>query len=166
MSMADNTQKRTDFLADSFTPKSKDPEGDPLAELARLIGQSDPFVEQGRKPLDSVRASDRPAPGAPAARGAPAPGSAPAPEWLARPAARDDDAQGGDYGQHDPYPPADDRTAHAEESYAPQPGQGAGHGYRPLASVFAADGARSQRHQPAGHEGDAHYDPQYQDGYE
>ena len=48
MSMADDTRKRPEFLTDSHPPKAKDPASDPLAELARLIGQSDPFAEQSR----------------------------------------------------------------------------------------------------------------------
>src|SRR4051794_29762837 len=70
MSMAEDTRKRPDF-SDQSNPA---PASDPLAELARLIGQSDPFTDlskrAGRKPLDSVKNDDRPAP-----------------EWLARPAA-------------------------------------------------------------------------------
>src|SRR2546421_537887 len=70
MSMAEDTRKRPDF---SDHPSNPAPAGDPLAELARLIGQSDPFTDlskrAARKPLDSVRNDDRPAP-----------------EWLARPA--------------------------------------------------------------------------------
>ena len=71
MSMAEDTRKRPDF---SDHPTDAAPAGDPLAELARLIGQSDPFTDlskrAARKPLDSVKNDDRPAP-----------------EWLARPAA-------------------------------------------------------------------------------
>src|ERR1041384_1433725 len=70
MSMAEDTRKRPDFS----DPSNPAPASDPLAELARLIGQSDPFTDlskrAGRKPLDSVQNDDRPAP-----------------EWLARPAA-------------------------------------------------------------------------------
>src|SRR5881227_1421813 len=69
MSMAEDTRKRTDFSDHSSNPA---PASDPLAELARLIGQSDPFTDlsqrAARKPLDSVKNDDRPAP-----------------EWLARP---------------------------------------------------------------------------------
>ena len=69
MSMAEDTRKRPDF-SDQSNPASGN---DPLAELARLIGQSDPFNDLSkrapRKPFDSVRNDDRPAP-----------------EWLARPA--------------------------------------------------------------------------------
>ncbi len=75
MSMADN-RRRPDYSAEyssePYESKPKDA-ADPLAELARLIGQSDPFADAGRpgarKPLDGFGAADRPAP-----------------EWLARPA--------------------------------------------------------------------------------
>ena len=76
MSMA---EKRSDY-SDEYQPKSKEA-GDPLAELARLIGQNDPFNDVGRpaarKPLDGTHADNRSAP-----------------EWLARPAPADD------YDQH------------------------------------------------------------------
>jgi len=68
MSMADNTRKRPDFSDDS-SDAPRETGNDPLAELARLIGQSDPFTDlTKRKPFDAVRKDDRPAP-----------------EWLARP---------------------------------------------------------------------------------
>jgi hypothetical protein len=152
MSMADNTRKQPDFLTDSLTPKPKDPAGDPLAELARLIGQSDPFAEQVRKPADALRAS--PAPGS----AGPAPGGAgPAPEWLARPApVQDRDEQ--DYAarpaSHSDYPPddyADDRAN--EEPYAPAPSPS----YRPLASLFASEGRPEET--AAAHEPAAHHQP-------
>src|SRR5690349_16302582 len=76
MSMA---EKRSDY-SDEDQPKSKEA-SDPLAELARLIGQNDPFNDIGRpgarKPLDGGHADSRSAP-----------------EWLARPAPADD------YDQH------------------------------------------------------------------
>ena len=76
MSMA---EKRSEY-SDEQQPKSKDA-GDPLAELARLIGQNDPFNDAGRpgarKPLDGMHADGRSAP-----------------EWLARPTPADD------YDQH------------------------------------------------------------------
>ena len=76
MSMA---EKRSDY-SDEDQPKSKEA-SDPLAELARLIGQNDPFNDIGRpgarKPPDGGHADSRSAP-----------------EWLARPAPADD------YDQH------------------------------------------------------------------
>ena len=76
MSMA---EKRSDY-SDEDQPRSKEA-SDPLAELARLIGQNDPFHDVGRpgarKPLDGSHADSRSAP-----------------EWLARPAPADE------YDQH------------------------------------------------------------------
>jgi hypothetical protein len=73
MSMAEDTRKRPDFSSDNSSQPSRDSANDPLAELARLIGQNDPFNDVGkrsvRKPLESVKNENRPAP-----------------EWLARPA--------------------------------------------------------------------------------
>jgi len=105
--MAEDTRKRPDFSSDYSSTPAK-PGGDPLAELARLIGQSDPFTDlkgggTARAPLDNLRAGDRPAP-----------------EWLARPAPPAD--------QHDDRPaddPHDDHHAasyetHDDRGYAPQ----------------------------------------------
>lgn len=118
MSMA---EKRSDYSDENYQPSSKEA-GDPLAELARLIGQSDPFNDGARtavrKPADILRSGDRPAP-----------------EWLARPAAPTEsdydqqhaprDAYRGDasYQQHDDDQPEaaahDDRDAHVgAERYA------------------------------------------------
>src|SRR4051794_1791863 len=109
MSMAEDTRKRPDFSDDYASDAPRAPGADPLAELARLIGQSDPFTDlTKRKPFDAVRKEDRPAP-----------------EWLARPAAPqhdDHDAQPShqayaqpDYqAQHDPH--GADSDAHAQAS--------------------------------------------------
>ena len=119
MSMADNTRKRPDFSSDYSSDAPREPGSDPLAELARLIGQSDPFTDlTKRKPFDAVKQSDRPAP-----------------EWLARPAAAAHDdydpqpaphqayAQPGYRPQHDPHPEADyaaDSDPHADTSEYPE----------------------------------------------
>jgi hypothetical protein len=54
--MAEDTRNRPDLNDQSSNAA---PASDPLAELARLIGQSDPFTDLSkravRKPLDSVR---------------------------------------------------------------------------------------------------------------
>src|SRR4029077_13612189 len=75
MSMAEDTRNRPDLNDQSSNAA---PARDPLAELARLIGQSDPFTDlskrAARKPFDSVKTTDRPAP-----------------EWLARLASRESD---------------------------------------------------------------------------
>lgn len=88
MSMAEDTRKRPDFSSDYPSNTPRESGSDPLAELARLIGQNDPFNDIGRrnaarKPFDSFKADDRPAP-----------------EWLARPASshdRDDDSADGQH---------------------------------------------------------------------
>jgi len=106
MSMA---EKRSDY-SDEDQPKSNST-SDPLAELARLIGQNDPFNDVGRpgarKPLDGTHADNRSAP-----------------EWLARPAPADDydehpaprDAYRADprYHQQDDHP--DHTAAHDDRS--------------------------------------------------
>jgi hypothetical protein len=82
---------------------------DPLAELARLIGQTDPFAEFGR---DNAR------------RGAPPPAAEPGAEWAAPPAAPDAQppapeypaAQAGGY-EADPYHPSNGALASEEEDF-------------------------------------------------
>jgi hypothetical protein len=93
MSMAEDTRNRPDFSTDD---SAGSPRGsDPLAELARLIGQTDPFNDLSRrnlnKPLDGMKNGDRPAP-----------------EWLARPAAPELE----DYDA-----PPDQHRAYAEPNY-------------------------------------------------
>jgi hypothetical protein len=157
MSMADNSRKRPEFLTDSFTPKAKDPASDPLAELARLIGQSDPFAEQPRKPVDTLRAGERPA----------------APEWLARPAAAPDHdeqdypAPHGDYAPREDY--HDDSAGHGAEAYEPAPSPEPTQAYRPLANVFAPEGrpegrpeGQAERYQAAAPEPQDEYEGQYE----
>src|SRR5262245_32430856 len=89
MSMADNRRNRPEYSDDdAHAPKPNAP-SDPLAELARLIGQSDPFTDAARNARaapDRFRAGDRPAPdlrATPDSRAAPDPREAP--EWLSRP---------------------------------------------------------------------------------
>jgi len=111
MSMA---EKRSDY-SDEDQLRSKEA-SDPLAELARLIGQNDPFTDVGRpgarKPLDSSHADNRSAP-----------------EWLARPAPADDydqqpaprDAYRADpryhqQDEHQQYAAHDDRYAQEHEA--------------------------------------------------
>jgi hypothetical protein len=124
--MADNRRNRPGYSDDdAHTPKPNEP-SDPLAELARLIGQSDPFTDTARSARtgpDRFRAGDRPAPDLRAT-----PDSRAAPEWLSRPSstpARDpydpppapryaDDAR----YQDDPH---DDSAAHQDDGYADYP---------------------------------------------
>ncbi len=77
MSMAEDTRKRPDFSSEIPSNPPSESANDPLAELARLIGQSDPFTDVkragARKPSDFST------------------GDRPAPEWLARPASAEPD---------------------------------------------------------------------------
>jgi sporulation related protein len=105
MSMAEDTRKRPEFSSDYSSP-AREPANDPLAELARLIGQSDPFSDikprgTARNPLDTMRAGERPAPDERRS----------APEWLARPAPAAD--QHDDHYAEDPH---DDYGADAHET--------------------------------------------------
>jgi hypothetical protein len=151
MSTADNARKRPDFLDNAFTPKPKDPANDPLAELARLIGQADPFAEQPapRKPAPSLRADDRPAP-----------------EWLSRPApAQDYDDNNYRPAPRDTYGRDDyQQGQYAEEpaAYDPQPAHS-----RPFPSLFPGAG-REPTQDGAGqgaYAQDGRYDD-YQSGYQ
>src|SRR3954466_14230462 len=99
MSMAEDTRKRPDF-SDDHSPNAPR-ESAPLAELARLIGQSDPFTDLSkrnpRKPFEAVRADDRPAP-----------------EWLGHPAPPAHDDYDADPAPHQAYVPPDYRGGHDE----------------------------------------------------
>src|SRR4051812_25473733 len=131
MSMADNRRNHPDFSEDEFAPNSRE-SADPLAELARLIGQNDPFADPGRqtarKPLDTVKADDRPAP-----------------EWLSRPVSAADE------GEYDPAPAprAESPTRYRDEYRAELAA------YRP--SSFAPAQAAADAHDP--HEEPAHDEP-------
>jgi len=115
--MAEDTRNRPDLNDQSSNAA---PASDPLAELARLIGQSDPFTDlskgAARKPLDSVKMTDRPAP-----------------EWLARPASPEPDYD-------EPHAPQSYRAEHDDE---PAPHQD----YRPhVAPGGFADEPRYAQH--------------------
>lgn len=101
MSMAEDTRKRPDFSSDYSSDTPRESGSDPLAELARLIGQSDPFTDLAksnpRKPFEAVRNDDRPAP-----------------EWLARPATPEHDDYDTQPAPHQTYAQP---TAH--QSYVP-----------------------------------------------
>jgi hypothetical protein len=90
--MADNQTQRP-YRSNQMPPRASasasSSTNDPLAELARLIGQADPFGEFGRD--DAHRA-------------APPPPAEPAMDWPAQPAA--------------PVPAAEPHRAHADPSYA------------------------------------------------
>jgi hypothetical protein len=108
--MAEDTRKRPDFSGDQSSSAPRESGGDPLAELARLIGQNDPFNDLSKRSVrkpDSLKDEDRPAP-----------------EWLARPAAPDHDeydAQPAHQGYAQPgYPAAhDEPPAPVAASYRP-----------------------------------------------
>jgi hypothetical protein len=112
MSMAEDTRKRPDFSSDDSSSAPRESGGDPLAELARLIGQSDPFNDLSKRSVrkpDSLKNDDRPAP-----------------EWLARPAAPD----------HDEYDAQPVHQAYAQPSYRvehDEPPAPVAAGYRPPA---------------------------------
>lgn len=101
MSMAEDTRKRSDFSSDQSFDSPREPGSDPLAELARLIGQSDPFTDIAKhaphKPLDALKSSDRPAP-----------------EWLARPATPEHDEYEAPPAPHQAYAQPAHREAQPE----------------------------------------------------
>jgi hypothetical protein len=59
--MADHNEERPETVGGEVTPGDATKKGDPLAELARLIGQNDPFANFGRaNPTHPLRQSVRP----------------------------------------------------------------------------------------------------------
>jgi len=126
--MAEDTRKRPDFSSDYSSTPARDSASDPLAELARLIGQSDPFSEgakRSHKPLDGLKSNDRPAP-----------------EWLARPASSSDH----EYAEepHAPayVPPASYRAEDYDAAPPHQPA--AAKDYRAAPTGFADDGGHAE----------------------
>ncbi|MEA2929193.1 MAG: hypothetical protein QOG38_1621, partial [Hyphomicrobiales bacterium] len=116
MSMAEDTRYRSDALHDPDRQDPADavhePRNDPLTELARLIGQSDPFGDAKGRRAHLGSPQDQQAPG-----------------WLARPDAASADDQAG-YADHSyaersygTYRQQDDQQHDA--SYDPYPAQGA-----------------------------------------
>jgi hypothetical protein len=125
--MAEDTRKRPDYSSDYSSTPTRDSASDPLAELARLIGQSDPFSEGGKrlqKPLDGLKGNDRPAP-----------------EWLARPASSPDH----DYAE-EPHAPAYVAPAsyRAEDYDAAPSHQAAAQDDRAAPTGFAEDGGHAE----------------------
>ena len=141
MSMA---EKRSDYSDEAHQPKSRE-SGDPLAELARLIGQSDPFNDVSRpvaRPTDAAHSGERAAP-----------------EWLARPAAPADEYD-------DPRQAARaDAPVPRSERYEPRYHEQ--DDYRAPASAAHDDRYAHGAHEPvAAHDGvvpeqDADYDDRY-----
>jgi hypothetical protein len=115
MSMPDNARKRPEYEPDGYAaPKQQG--DDPLAELARLIGQSDPFAEQpgsSRKAAPTLRADSRAAP-----------------EWLSRPAQPHPDDQ-----PYDDYRASGHQGGHYADDQYQQP-----HSAQPFPSLFPGAG--------------------------
>ena len=159
MSMAEDTRYRSDYSREPSRPDAEDDgraPADPLAELARLIGQSDPFSDlRGRRAsLSSDAAHD----------------VRPAPEWLARATSRPEQdgyadasypassynapysAQAEPYARDDRYAP----DQHSDPAYAENAYQGAEtdpvaddrYGVTPPASDYDADGYYDDGHLP------------------
>ncbi|MDN5004731.1 SPOR domain-containing protein [Bradyrhizobium sp. GCM10027634] len=122
-------------------------DGDPLAELARLIGQTDPFAAQGRQ-------GARPA-------------AAPAQHYRDDDYSQDDDQQ--DYAEPaappPPGPPSWMRRANVQPQPAPEPDYPvAVNPVHPLHRYAAQPAApEPQLHQPQAYQNQAHQDQAYQD---
>jgi hypothetical protein len=169
MSMADDhtlgSYRSTDpqrRAADPARPNEQAGSGDPLAELARLIGQSDPFAEFGRsgsrRTARQAQQAQTPAtpPAAAEERYAPAPEQyAPVQQFAA------DDARGRDDYGADPY------AAHADYAHPPVHAGDerfpAGHVYDEV--PLAADHQGQYQHDDQLHQSQQYADGQ-QDGYD
>jgi SPOR domain len=171
MSMADDhtlgSYRSTDpqrRAAEPARPNEQAGSGDPLAELARLIGQSDPFAEFGRSSARRTarQAQAQPQATSPAAAEQP---YSPAPEQRYAPAQERqfaaDDAHGRDVYGADPYGAHADYAhppAHAGEERLP-----AGHVYDEV--PLAADHQGQYQHDDQLHQSQQYADEQ-QDGYD
>lgn len=149
MSMAEDTRKRPEFSSDHSSNAPRESGNDPLAELARLIGQSDPFTDGAKRGAQKPSLS-----------------TGPAPEWLARPAS----------AEHEDYeaPPAP-RAAYvppAHEQYDPPAEPAAA--YRPASSYadqghddrYAAQDAHAYQARAYQAQDAAHYPADDQHQYE
>jgi hypothetical protein len=104
--MAENIRYRQTQHDDEHEPQAARPaQNDPLAELARLIGQNDPFAEFGR---GNARAPAHPAPEAHDQ------GAAPAPQWLSRATPSYADPQP---AAHDPYAAPHQEAGHYDPAH-------------------------------------------------
>lgn len=145
MSMADNSRRRSDYSSDQPADAARPQEGDPLSELARLIGQNDPFHDvpprsAGRKPLDSVRADNDPAP-----------------DWLSRPAPHE--------SEYDSQPQMQ-RANYAPPSYRDEPAYDPAH-YESAHYDPARDDGRAQHGYDAQQPHDQQYaSDQYSEAYQ
>ncbi|MBR0779135.1 SPOR domain-containing protein [Bradyrhizobium diazoefficiens] len=152
--MADRYQDRP-FPSDDFGrggDQHGKAESDPLAELARLIGQTDPFAAQGR----------------PAAR----PPAAPAPAPYQEPAQHypdyDDQQDGQDYAElAPPSPPSWMRRANVQPQPTPAPEPSYAATVNPVHPLhrYAAQPAvqESDFHQPQAYQDQAYQQPAHQD---
>jgi len=147
MSMAEDTRYRSDYSHEPERPDAtrREPSPDPLTELARLIGQSDPFGDpRGRRASAHIDAQDA---------------SRTAPGWLARTPEAPADEQAGfpssyaeqGYGTHRAYDeqhdPAHDQYS-AQGAYAHDDRYAQGHGHAD--ARYAAQGYADQGYeQPA-----------------
>ena len=77
MSMAEDTRKRPDFSSDLSSDSARESGSDPLAELARLIGQNDPFTDISKRNARASRSTAVKARRSPGAGMAGAAGSSP-----------------------------------------------------------------------------------------
>lgn len=139
MSMAEDTRNRVDNSNDS--PKGTRDSSDPLAELARLIGQNDPFTDRAavRKPMGGLKNDDRPAP-----------------EWLARPAAREDEYE----APEDHYAtPSQGQYAAPQGGHSDQRYDDARHEAAPEQQYAAHDEEYAEQDQYAEQEQDQHAEP-------
>lgn len=140
--MADNTQRRSFPLNDPYRHDPSDSYGrdtaaqsagngqgnDPLAELARLIGQNDPFAQFNR---DSTRAASRQAAAAPA----------PDTDWQERAHSRYESSR-----WHD------ERGGHTDDAYAAKPSQTVDDRYYPPSTGdYAQPAAQSDHHYDRGY---------------
>jgi len=136
--MADDNSAR--FRSNEFGrgPAPAAPASDPLAELARLIGQSDPFSEYGREPRPAAPPDAGTAYGSNAA--APSYDSIPAPPYGSEPAPRFSEPAP---QYNEPAPryaePAPQYSEPAPRYSEPAPQYGQEQGHPPAAPRYAAD---------------------------
>src|SRR4051794_17877333 len=163
MSMADDKRLRAQRTSESMRRGGHLPEdgasGDPLAELARLIGQSDPFSDYGRRdrrdppPRDPPPREAQPQPGADWRRQAASMPPYDAPEEAQRASSRSEPRFSETYSSRDRDPyraaeePQDTRTdprhdPRYEPRYEERPSQ------YPREPQFEAEGCSGPRQEP------------------
>jgi hypothetical protein len=159
--MADDQSQRpyrsSESIARAGQGKPAASGSDPLAELARLIGQSDPFGEFSRE--NARRAGGTPPRAEPPAYAAPpaAPVAAPKPpqqDYYAAPSLQAPTYAPQDYTQPAPVEPAYAQPGYAQPAYGQQT-------YAQQGYTAAEAGASAYAAQPAGAAGYEHADHQY-----